>query len=124
MASCDAVVVVSIVNGDAMELDVSTCTWYDAAFCTSFQSSVTGSDTCAPFDGARSVGATGVPPDGGGGFPPCTVNTAPQLVFSKANTFACTVDDEAPVETVNVAVVEPAGTMTVGGTVAGLHADS
>lgn len=74
--------------------------------------------------GARSVGATGVPPDGGGVPPLCTVNTAPQLVFRSANTFDCAVAVTALVETVNVAVVEPAGTVSVAGTVAGLMAES
>ena len=91
---------------------------------TSFQSSVSGNETCAPLAGARSVGATGVPPDGGGEPPACTVNTAPHVVFSSANTFDCAAVVTAVVDTVNVAVVAPAGTVSVAGTVAGLMADS
>ena len=85
---------------------------------------MSGNDTCAPLAGARSVGATGVPPVGGAEPPACTVNTAPQVVFSSADTFDCAAVVTALVDTVNVAVVEPAGTVSVGGTVAGLMADS
>jgi hypothetical protein len=125
VVSCDAVTVVSIVRGDVNELESSTCTWYVAAFVTSFQSSVNGNDTLAPLAGAASVGAVGVPPGGGGGDPPdCTVSTAPQVVLSSAHIFACVVDDTDDVETLNVALVAPAGTTTLAGTVAGLIAES
>jgi hypothetical protein len=126
VVSCDTVVVVLIVNGDANELDVSTWIWYDAALITSFQSNVKGCETVAPLDGASNVGAAGVPPDGGGGGdpPPCTVNTAPQLVLRSAQTLACVVDVTLVVETLNVALVAPAGTVTLAGTAAGLIDDS
>jgi hypothetical protein len=74
------------------------------------------------------VGADGVPPDGGGGGggdpPACTVNTAPQLVLRSAQTLVCMVDVTLVVETLNVALVAPAGTVTLGGTAAGLIDDS
>jgi hypothetical protein len=96
------------------------------AFATSFQSNVNGSGTLVPLAGASSVGATGVPPEGGGGGdpPPCTVNTAPHVVFSSAHTFAWVVADTAVVLTLNVALLAPAGTVTLAGTVAGLIDDS
>jgi hypothetical protein len=70
------------------------------------------------------VGATGVPPDGGGEPPPCTVNIAAQLVLRSAETLACVVDVTLVVATLNVALVAPAGTVTPAGTVAGLIDDS
>jgi hypothetical protein len=71
------------------------------------------------------VGAAGVPPLGGGVDPPgCTVNTAPQLVLRSAQTLVCVVDVTLVVETLNVALAAPAGTVTPGGTVAGLIDDS
>jgi hypothetical protein len=92
---------------------------------TSFQSNVNGSETLAPLAGASNVGADGVPPLGGGVDPPdCTVNTAPQLVLRSAQTLACVVDVTLVVETLNVALVAPAGTVTLAGTAAGLIDDS
>jgi hypothetical protein len=95
---------------------------------TSFQSNVNGCGTVAPLDGASNVGAAGVPPDGGGGGggdpPACTVNTAPQLVLRSAQTLACVVDVTLVVVTLNVALVAPAGTVTLAGTAAGLIDDS
>ena len=93
---------------------------------TSFQSSVTGSVTVAPLAGASSVGAIGVPPGGGGGGDPpgSIVSGAAHDKFRNAETLACVVDDTDGVETVNVALVWPAGTTTLEGTVAGNHAES
>ena len=68
-----------------------------------------------------------MPPDGGGGGgdpPPCTVNTAPQLVLRSAQTFVSVVADTVAVLTLNVALLAPAGTVTLGGTVAGLIVDN
>jgi hypothetical protein len=71
------------------------------------------------------VGADGVPPLGGGvDAPGWTVNTAPQLVLRSAQTLVCMVDVTLVVETLNVALVAPAGTVTLGGTAAGLIDDS
>ena len=57
--------------------------------------------------------------DGAPVEPGVTVSTVPHVVFSSAHSFACVVDDTLVVPTVNVAVVAPAGTVTVAGTVAG-----
>ena len=62
-------------------------------------------------DSVDSVGALAAPG--------VTVRTAPQLVLSTAQIFACVVVDTLVVPTVKVAVVEPAATVTVAGAVAG-----
>ena len=62
---------------------------------------------------AESVGAL---------VPAVTVRTAPHVVFSSAYTVACLVDDVDVVPMLKLALVAPAGTATVDGTVAG-HRD-
>ena len=57
--------------------------------------------------------------DGPLAAPGVTVSTAPHDVLRTAQIFACVVDDTLVVPTVKVAVVEPAGTVTVAGAVAG-----
>jgi len=91
--------------------------------------------TTAPPDGAGPLNVTvpvdELPPvtvvgdsdsvesDGAPADPGVTVSTAPHDVFSTAHIFTCVVDDTLVVPTLNVAVVAPAGTVTVAGTVAG-----
>ena len=89
---------------------------------TSFQSKVSGNVTLAPFAGATSAGVAGVPLDVVP--PPCTVSTAPHVVLSSAHTFACVVAVTDVVDTLNVALDAPSGTITAAGTMAGLIADS
>ena len=88
---------------------------------TSFQSSVTGNVGVAPLDGLTSVGAAGVPVPPP--LPGVTVNPATHVVFNSAQTFARVVVPTLVVPTVNVALVAPAGIVTLAGPVAGLHGD-
>lgn len=56
--------------------------------------------------------------------PAVTVSTAPQVVFRSAQTFAWVVVATLVVPTLNVALVAPAGMITLADPVAGLHADT
>jgi hypothetical protein len=80
---------------------------------TSFQSSVTGSVTLAPFDGLTRPGAAGV-----GGGAALTVSAAVRVVPSVPLIVDDVDDPTASVVTVNVRLVEPAETVTLDGTVA------
>ena len=97
------------------------------------------SDTTVPPDGAALVSVTVpcdvLPPTTVAGLneiaesvgalvPAVTVRTAPHVVFSSAYTVACLVDDVDVVPMLKLALVAPAGTVTVDGTVAGLTVDS
>ena len=93
------------------------------------------SDTTVPPDGAALVSVTGtfarvaadnrgrahgIAESVGALVPAVTVRTAPHVVFSSAYTVACLVDDVDVVPMLKLALVAPAGTVTVDGTVAGL----
>jgi hypothetical protein len=78
---------------------------------TLFQSSVTGCATVAPFAGETSVGATGT---GGGVSVRLAVRVTPSVPVIATVVFA----DTALVFTAKVAVVAPAATVTLAGTVA------
>lgn len=95
------------------------------------------SDTTVPPDGAALASVTVpcdvLPPTTMAGLkeiaesvgalvPAVTVRTAPHVVFSSAYTVACLVDDVDVVPMLKLALVAPAGTATVDGTVAG-HRD-
>lgn len=56
--------------------------------------------------------------------PGVTVNTVPHVVFNSAQSFACAGEVTLVVPTENDALVAPAGTVTVAGTVAGLIDES
>jgi len=79
---------------------------------TSFQSSVTGNVTIAPFAGAAGTGAAGVGVDG------VTVSTPLRLTPSVAVIVADAVDATVVVATENVRLELPAATVTLAGTVA------
>jgi len=79
---------------------------------TSFQSSVTGKVTIAPFAGAVCTGAAGVGVDG------VTVSVPLRLTPSVPVIVADAVDETVVVVTVNVRLELPAATVTLAGTVA------
>ncbi len=79
---------------------------------TSFQSSVTGTVTIAPFAGAAGTGAAGVGVDG------VTMSTPLRLTPSVAVIVADAVDATVVVATENVRLELPAATVTLAGTVA------
>jgi hypothetical protein len=90
-------------------LESSTWTMYDAAPETSLQSSVTGCAGVAPFAGLRSDGAASR----------VTVSPAVLVTPPRVAVMVTAVEDVTEVVvTVNAALVEPAATVTLAGTVA------
>lgn len=79
---------------------------------------------CALLPPATVAGLSEIAESAGVLVPDVTVSTAPQVVFRTAQIVACVVDEADVVLTLNVALVAPAGTVTVDGTVAGLVPDN
>jgi len=109
--NCDAVTVWLTTNGAENVLESSTWRMYDAAPETSLQSSVTGCAGVDRFAGLRSDGAASR----------VTVSPAVLATPPRAAVIVTVVEDVTErVVTVNAALVEPATTVTLAGTVATL----